>query len=415
MTLNPNVLRSESFADMGALFQRDASVIIERWRQRATEEQPHATRAHQQTLLDDLPNFLHELGNSLMEEGDGHVAYHCRAAFRHGVHRWQAGWSITEVVRDYQILRLVLIDYAEEALDRPLRSREHQALGLSLDEAIAASVMAYSNHSAEQIRGAEKERANRAQETVELLRKHAAQLEEAHRNKDEFLAIMSHELRNPLAPLRNALHVLSLDTNPATVTWARELMDRQIQVLSRLVDDLLNISRIARGKISLRPERVDLARLVRETAEDRRGGLAEAGLELTVQVPAGEVWVNGEATRLGQVVSNLLHNAQKFTDHGGKVDVSLALVDGKEVTVAVRDTGIGIEPEALLRIFEPFAQGEHDQERRRAGLGLGLALVKGLVELHGGRVEAHSDGPGRGAHFRIILPVVGPEKPVAPA
>jgi signal transduction histidine kinase len=405
MTMNPKLLRSEAFVDVGQLIQDHVATIIERWTQRAAEEQPHAARVHHQTLLDDLPDLLRELARSLSEEGDSAVAHHCRPALRHGEQRWDAGWSLTEVVRDYQILRLVLIDYLEEVLDRPLRSREHQAIGLALDEAIAASVYAYTNYNNAQMRAAEEERANRAHEVMETLRRHAEQLQEAHRNKDEFMAIMSHELRNPLAPLRNALHVLGIDSRPETVTWARELMQRQLHALTRLVDDLLDASRIARGKIALRPERIDLARVVRETAEDRRGSLVEAGLQLVLETPSDPVWVHGEATRLVQVVNNLLHNAQKFTDRGGRIHVTMALPDENQVVVGVRDTGIGIAPDVLAHIFEPFAQGEHDVERRRGGLGLGLALVKGLVELHGGRVEARSDGPGFGALFEFTVPL----------
>jgi signal transduction histidine kinase len=409
MTVNPNVLRSEPFAEVGALIQRDAHAILERWGHRAGVEQPHAARAHHQTLLDHLGELLHELGNSLTESGNGTVAHHCRPAFWHGEQRWQAGWSLPEVVRDYQILRLVLVDYLEAALNRPLHSREHQAIGLALDEAIAASVLAHAQHTAAEARAAEQERAERDRQALATLRHHTEQLQEAHRHKDEFLAIMSHELRNPLAPLRNALHILSLNSSPETVAWARELMDRQIHALTRLVDDLLDLSRIGRGKIVLHPERLDLARLVRETVEDRRGSFAEAGLELLVETPTDPVWVNGEGRRLVQVVGNLLHNAQKFTDRGGRVSVTVARDGEDQAAVAVRDTGIGIAPEMLGRLFEPFAQGEHDNERRRGGLGLGLALVKGLVELHGGRVEVNSDGPGFGTEFRFLLPLANPD------
>jgi signal transduction histidine kinase len=403
MTINPDVLRSESFADVGLILQRHVNPIIGRWVHRAVQEQPHGGRVHHQTLLDDLPDFLHQLGNSLHESGNGSVAHHRLPAQRHGQQRWEAGWSLAEVVRDYQILRLVVVDYLEEALCRPLQSREYQAIGLGLDEAIGASVLAYSRHSAAQMHAMEKERAERDQEALATLRQHAEQLTEAHRRKDDFLAIMSHELRNPLAPLRNALHILSLDSSSATVTWARELMERQVHALTRLVDDLLNVSRIARGKITLQPERLDLVRLVRETAEDRRGSFEEAGLNLLVEVPPTPVWVQAEGMRLGQVVTNLLDNAQKFTNRGGQVRVTLRSLESDEVEVAVHDTGIGIDATTLPHIFEPFAQGDHDSEQRRGGLGLGLALVKGLVELHGGRVEAHSAGTGSGARFQFTL------------
>jgi signal transduction histidine kinase/ActR/RegA family two-component response regulator len=405
MTVDTKKLRSKAFAEVGLLIKTHADAILQLWSQRAKQEQPHAHRVHHQTLQDHFRRLLDAFAKSLIEGGDGEVAHHFQPALEHGEQRWDCGWSLAEVIRDYQILRLVLVDYLEEAMHRSLHSEEHQAIGLTLDEAIAASVIAYVDISAEQIGAAEKEKADRAQETAETLRRHAVQLQEAHRKKDEFLAVMSHELRNPLAPLRNALHVLSLDQDEDTVHWARQLMERQVKVLSRLVDDLLNVSRIRLGKISLQHERMDLVRLVRETVEDYRGGFEEAGLELRLETPEGQVWVLGEPIRLAQAVGNLLHNAQKFTDRGGQVDVTVTALESTEVTIAVSDTGVGIAPEMITHIFEPYIQDDHDTERRRGGLGLGLPLVKGLVELHGGRVEAQSAGMGRGARFQITLPV----------
>jgi signal transduction histidine kinase len=406
MTVNPSTLRSESFAEMGLVLRRDAPAILEAWCLRAAEEQPQAQRVHQQALLDHLPRFLDELGNSLSAAGDNGAAHHFRPALQHGHQRWTDGWSLTEVVRDYQILRLVLVDYLEAKLHRPLGSREHQALSLALDEAIGVSVGAYVDHYAEHSKSQEKERADRAQETADFLRRHAEHLQEAHRNKDEFMALMSHELRNPLAPIRNALHVLTLDSTPETLAWARGLMERQLGVLTRLVDDLLDVSRIARDKIALVRERLDLASLVRNAVEDRRGSFVEAGLDLQVQTPSEPVWVSGEATRLTQVLGNILHNALKFTNRGGRVRVVLGVNAGAEAEMTISDTGVGIAAHLLPRVFEAYMQADSQPERRTGGLGLGLALVKGLVELHGGRVAASSEGTGRGTQFKITLPLV---------
>jgi signal transduction histidine kinase len=404
MTVNPGALRSESFAEIGLMIRRDAKVILQEWSERAAVEQPQAHRAHHQMLLDHLPLFLDELGSSLAKSGDDAVAQHWRPAFQHGVQRWDAGWSLTELVRDYQMLRLVLIDCLQSALHRPLGSREHQALGLALDEAIAVSVGAFVDHQAEHARREDKERADRAQQTAELLRRHAEQLEEAHRSKDAFLALLSHELRNPLAPLSNALHVLSLDPSREALEWARGLMDRQIRVLTRLVDDLLDVSRIARGKMTVRRERLDLAQVVRDTTEDRRASFQEAGLDLELETPSHPVWVEGEATRLTQVLGNLLHNAQKFTGPGGRVRVELSVKDS-QAEIAVSDTGAGIAPQLLPRVFEAFTQGDRDPDRRTGGLGLGLALVKGLVELHGGTAMVSSEGLGKGTLVHLTLPL----------
>ncbi len=229
---------------------------------------------------------------------------------------------------------------------------------------------------------------------------------QASRRKDEFLAMLAHELRNPLAPVRNALHMLRFQAGDTeTVTRLRELMERQIGHLSRLISDLLDVSRITRGKIRLQRERLDLARQVRFSVEDRRRTLEEAGLTIAVETPETPVWVSADATRLAQVLDNLLENAGKFTEHGGHITVQVAAdADHGQATLRVRDTGIGMEPELLARLFEPFAQADRSLERTRGGLGLGLALIRGLVELHGGSVRAASTGLGQGTEFTITLP-----------
>jgi signal transduction histidine kinase len=245
-----------------------------------------------------------------------------------------------------------------------------------------------------------------AARTTELSRANAL-LADADRRKDEFLALLAHELRNPLAPILNSLEILRLaGADPEARERARAMVERQVRHLARLVDDLLDISRITRGKVRLRREWVDLARLVRTTIEDRRPTLERAGLRLTGQVPELPVWVNADATRLAQVLNNLLDNAAKFTDRGGAVAVTLTTEREPPLALlTVRDTGVGIDPAMLPRLFSVFAQADRSLERTRGGLGLGLSLVKGLVELHGGTVEAHSAGPGQGAAFTLRLPV----------
>jgi signal transduction histidine kinase len=244
------------------------------------------------------------------------------------------------------------------------------------------------------------------QELERRVEERTAQLTEADRRKDAFLAMLAHELRNPLAPIRNALHVLGQrgSADPA-FRQSREMMERQVRHLARIVDDLLDVSRILRGKVQLRPERLDLARLVRTAIEDHRGIFRQAGLDLGVDVPELPVWVMGDSIRLAQILSNLLHNAAKFTDPGGRVSIRLTAAAGDQAEVAVRDTGIGIGPDMLPRLFETFAQADRSLERSKGGLGLGLALVKGLAELHGGEVRAASAGPGCGAEFTVRLPV----------
>jgi signal transduction histidine kinase len=400
MTTKPADLRAESFAELGTAIQRDAGVIIQRWSRRAAEEQPSAARSHHAELLDHLPVFLWELGRSLGEPGEANGFRHTRPAWEHGDQRWDAGWSLSEVVRDYQLLRIVLVEYLEETLDRPLRSREVMALGVTLDDAIGASVAAFVKSRVEQITAAQPP---------------DPPPPDPGKVRDDFLAVLGHELRNPLAPIRTALEVMAAAAaDPARVGWAHEVIDRQTAVMSRLVDDLLDASRVARGKVALRRDRVDLARVVRDAAEDRRPALATARIALTVAVPADPVWTTGDAARLAQVVGNLLSNAQKFTDPGGTVAVRLTVDPARrEATLAVRDTGVGIDPEFLAKVFGAYMQADRSVERSRGGLGLGLALVKGLVELHGGEVRAASNGPGTGAEFTVVLPLL--EVPPEPA
>ena len=240
-------------------------------------------------------------------------------------------------------------------------------------------------------------------------------LREADRRKDEFLAMLAHELRNPLAPIRNAAEVLRRTGGADPyLEQARSMIERQVAHMARLVDDLLDVSRISRSKILLRKERLDLAHLVRATAEDHRSLLEGAGLALTLDLPPEPVWLLGDPTRLSQVLGNLLQNAGKFTNPGGRVSVYLTRDPGGLAVLAVEDTGIGLEPDILARLFQPFSQADRSLDRSRGGLGLGLALVKGLVDLHGGSVEAASGGTGKGSRFTVRLPVAEEEVPVAP-
>ena len=231
-------------------------------------------------------------------------------------------------------------------------------------------------------------------------------LREADRRKDEFIAILAHELRNPLAPVRNAVEILQRRAgDDPLLARAREVIDRQVSHMARLIDDLLDVSRIARGKLALQIVPCDLTDIARQTAEDYRGTLESAGLTLTVLVPAAPVWVDGDPVRLAQMIGNLLNNASRFTPRGGAVTVSTDLVhEGRVAVVRVADTGRGIEPAMLARLFDSFSQAEQDLARTKGGLGLGLALTKGLAEMHGGGVAAQSDGLERGATFEIRLP-----------
>jgi PAS domain S-box-containing protein len=231
-------------------------------------------------------------------------------------------------------------------------------------------------------------------------------LREADRRKDEFLAILSHELRNPLAPVRNACSVLERAApGSEAAERARTVIARQVDHLARLVDDLLDVTRISRGKVRLHRVATDVAEVARRTAEDLRSLFAARRLELDVATPHSPMWVDGDPVRLAQVIGNLLQNAAKFTSPGGHVGLAVARA-GPDVLLRVVDDGAGISPDLLGALFQPFTQAERTLERSRGGLGLGLALVKGIVELHGGTVVAHSAGEGRGAEFVVALPEV---------
>jgi signal transduction histidine kinase/CheY-like chemotaxis protein len=232
------------------------------------------------------------------------------------------------------------------------------------------------------------------------------QLQEAGRTKDEFLATLAHELRNPLAPIRNASFLLKQQEPPdSDAQWARQVIDRQSAHLSRLVDDLLDVSRITRGKVDLRRERTSISTVVGSAVETVRPIIQSHQHGLTVSLPGETLFVFGDFTRLAQVLSNLLTNAAKYTPPKGRIEVA-AERDGECVVLRVSDSGVGIPREMLGAIFEMFTQVDSSLERTAGGLGIGLTLAKRLVELHGGTIEAKSDGPGRGSEFVVRLPLM---------
>ena len=243
--------------------------------------------------------------------------------------------------------------------------------------------------------------------------KTAAELREADRKKDEFLATLSHELRNPLAPLRNALELLRRDRDRAGVDRALPVMERQLSQLVRLVDDLLDLSRITRRAPELRKERITLAAAIRNAIETSRPLIEERGHSLVVSLPPDPVWLEADLTRMAQVFSNLLNNAARYTEPEGRISITAERQDQAAV-IRIRDTGMGIPADHLPRIFDMFAQVDQSLHRS-GGLGIGLTLVKRLVELHGGTVAAASEGPGKGSEFTVRIPVApGPPEP-APA
>ena len=251
----------------------------------------------------------------------------------------------------------------------------------------------------------ERKRAEEEHALLESQRAHAEALREADRRKDEFLAMLAHELRNPLAPIAMAVEILRLvPSGDEQIGSAREIIGRQTAQLARLVDDLLDVARITSGSIQLRLETVDLGRVVASTLESTRPLIVARQLRLETQLPAEPVTVKGDPVRLAQTFSNLVNNSAKYSPTGGRIGVSVAR-EGSDVVLRFEDAGVGIPRDMLERIFEPFTQVQRPRDAALGGLGLGLALVKKLVELHGGTVRALSDGPGRGSEFIVRLPV----------
>jgi signal transduction histidine kinase len=267
--------------------------------------------------------------------------------------------------------------------------RELKRLNQSLAEANTALAQANSTLQAEK---------NRELEELN------STLRQANRLKDEFLAMLAHELRNPLAPIHNAVQLMRNPTLPqAQLGWARDVIGRQVGHLTRLVDDLLDVSRITRGKINVNRELLDVATVITRAVETVQPMLAAQKHELLLLVEPTPLYVEGDLTRLTQIVGNILSNAIKYTDAGGRIELHSSAVRDR-IEIRVRDNGIGIEPSALPAVFDLFTQAARAAERTQSGLGIGLALVKRLVELHGGTVEARSEGLGQGSEFVVWLP-----------
>jgi CheY-like chemotaxis protein len=230
-------------------------------------------------------------------------------------------------------------------------------------------------------------------------------LREADRRKDQFLATLAHELRNPLAPLANALEILErADSNPVLAQRARAIMQRQLRQMARLIDDLVDVSRINTGKLELRRQTIDLLEVLRAALEISAPAMRDRHHELRTRWPERPVWVDGDATRLAQVFANLLNNATVYAHEEGRIDLEVDVADAA-VSVRVKDNGIGIDPVMQEAIFEMFTQVDQSLERGRAGLGVGLTLARELVQLHGGRIDVYSAGLGQGAQFTVTLPL----------
>lgn len=336
--------------------------------------------------------------------------------------------SFSRFSSEHESAQALLPQSLERALDQGLESRRLQQWAEG-GEAAAILPMQWGGapRGALVLRGSDgqfdasrialaRELVGRACIAMENARLYAA-VQEADRRKNEFLAMLAHELRNPLAPIRNAVHIMQgVDVAPSKMAWARDIISRQADHMSRLIDDLLDVSRIVQGKVVVKRETLPLATLVERSVESSAPRVAARNQQLHVELPVEPVVLDGDSMRLAQVLSNLINNAAKFSGPGTPITIAAAYAHG-EVALRVRDEGAGIAPEFLPHIFDLFAQADQSLDRSQGGLGIGLTLVKHLVELHGGRVEARSEGAGRGTEMVVFLParVAVPEAiPVAP-
>jgi signal transduction histidine kinase len=309
----------------------------------------------------------------------------------------EAGWHRLWVLRDVSVRK-----EAEEALVRAYDEVEKRVQTRTAE-------LARANDALHAEIGERKLAEEQLRQAAGQLQQQAAQLAEADRRKDEFVSVLAHELRNPLAPIANAVELLKRRAGPPdpTVQWAEGVIGRQVAHLTRLVDDLLDLARITRGQIELKKEPVALADLVTRTVETARPAIEARHQTLTVTLAPQPLVLDADPVRLTQVIDNLLDNAVKYTPEGGSIALS-AEQAGREVVIRVRDSGIGIAPERLPRIFEPFGQpGTPVEQARSGGLGLGLSLTRRLVEMHGGSIEARSAGVEQGSEFIVRLPQAG--------
>ena len=389
MTPHTLAIRSEPHVEIGSIILRSADVLVERWCERALTHHANAVRVHDEALRNQLGPFLRSVGRGLIQAGDGEPVDHRDDALDHGEQRWDSGWSLTEVVRDYQLLQLIILEHLEKELARPLRYREVMAVGVFIDDAVAASIAAYV--------------ANRDLHFRELDRDRVNTLREADRRKDDFLAQVVHELRNPLAPIVNATRSLRLmlPNADSAVGDTIRVIRRQTRQLARLLDDLSDLTRIVQGTMQLRRTVVDVADVIEQAVQTSAPELEKRAHRLVVRPSSEKLRVEGDAVRLVQALVNLLNNAAKYTPPGGEVVLS-AQRSGEKVEIRVKDTGIGIDPGMIPKLFELYARaGESDGSPD--GLGIGLSLVSELVALHGGSIECFSAGAGQGAEFLITL------------
>lgn len=372
----------------------EVAEILQRWESRVLAEVPAASTVDREVLRDHLHILLEQVVTALGSGAPKETSGKLTTSEGHGGERaLLESYSLGEVLQEYSILRQTVLEVLDEG--RPMSLEERQIINDALEQALIGASTQYALVQ----RRAEQDRAEEARaETATLL--------QADQHKNEFLAWLAHELRTPLSTISNALYILdSLELADDRATRQIATATRQTRLLSRLVEDLLDLSRVSRGTLELRRERLDLRRPVQDAAETSKPLLDEREHEFHCALPQEPLWMDGDATRLIQAVTNLLNNAARYTPKGGQVWLAVER-DGGEAVVRVKDTGIGIEPSVLPRVFDPFVQVDSARLQSQKGLGVGLALVRRLVELHGGTVTARSAGLGHGAELVVRLPLL---------
>jgi signal transduction histidine kinase len=368
--------------------------VLERWEAQVLAEVPAARTVDSRELRDHLHILLGHVVIALSPEAPEETPHPLTTSERHGGERaLLESYSLGEVLQEYSILRRTVLEVLEQGQRMSLEERA------VINDALEQALIGASTQYALVQRRADHEQVKEARaETAALL--------EVDQNKDEFLAWFGHELRTPLSAISNALYLLdSLQLQNDRAARQIAVATRQTRHLSRLAEDLLDLSRINRATLELRLERVDLRRPARDAAEASRPLLEERGHQFTVTMPDEPLWVEGDTVRLVQAVTNLLNNAARYTPQSGEVRLSLER-DADQAVVRVEDTGIGIDPAILPHVFELFVQADSGSPEAQQGLGIGLALVRRLVEMQGGTVGAQSAGVGHGAAFAIRLPLL---------
>jgi signal transduction histidine kinase len=392
-------IRAEPHIEIGAIIFRDAPELVEVWCDRARAEQPTAARRHHEVLRNQLGNALKAMGGALRQSGSREPRELRDKAIEHGEQRWDTGWSLTELIRDYQILQSVVLDHLDRTLGRPLLYSEAMAVGVFINDAIAASIAAYVANRDHEVRAIERE----GMETIR----------EAQRRKDNFLAIVVHELRNPLSPIVNAAKGLSIalpDPAPQIADSLR-IIERQSRHLTRILDDLTDLTRLAQGRLRLTRQVVDAGDIVEHALQATMSQILARNHRVSLDIGDRPLAVDGDATRLIQVVVNLLNNACKYTPPGGDIGVVVRRSEAF-IVIRIRDSGVGIAPDMLTQVFDLYTRLHETHDNSPDGLGIGLSLVRDLVTLHGGSVECTSDGEGCGAEFIVRLPGYDGPQPV---